>query len=347
MEYEIELKLLAADNAGDIIEQKLLPQLNCVVTKQVVELSNYYFDTDERTLRKNDIGLRIRGKGKQLEQTLKTAGSSVGGLYQRPEYNVQLADRDEHTSVVPDLSLFPQNAWPAGLSVEKVQQKLATLFTTNFVRKIYLLDVSDTCQIEMVWDLGSVSANGQSVPICEIELELKKGNAGEIFVLAQKLLQVMYLSIGTDSKAARGYRLADSLTAAPPNLNPLDKIIDSKLDFIKSVENSLAYLQYFSALMSKEYSADNADNITRGLQNLEISFQQFSRLSANNEVHKLHQKVMHLHQDWLLLLVRLKNINDKSQYEVAIDKLLFQPDVTQLQLEIVQFLFELNRSVNS
>ena len=67
--------------------------------------------------------------------------------------------------------------------------------------------------MELVWDLGEVTSGNQSVPICEIELELKKGNTSALFDLAKRIVSLLPTSIGTDSKAARGYNLLDGLTS--------------------------------------------------------------------------------------------------------------------------------------
>ena len=111
MEYEIELKLLTNENAGEIIETKLLPQLNANVTQETQILTNHYFDTPDRTLRQHNIGLRIRGSNLKFEQTLKTAGKSVGGLHQRPEYNVQLDESKKQSIKMPELKSFTRSVW--------------------------------------------------------------------------------------------------------------------------------------------------------------------------------------------------------------------------------------------
>ena len=67
MEYEIELKLLTNEDAGEVIETRLLPQLNASVTQETLVLSNHYFDTPDRVLRQHDIGLRIRGNNQKFE----------------------------------------------------------------------------------------------------------------------------------------------------------------------------------------------------------------------------------------------------------------------------------------
>ena len=169
MEYEIELKLLTNQQAGDVIETQLLPQLNASITQETQILTNHYFDTPSRTLRQHDIGLRIRGNDQQFEQTLKTAGKSIGGLQQRPEYNIQLSvDKNQSGLLLPpepDLKLFPPSAWPKTIDVGDLQAKIKTLFSTHFERKIYLLEFPHGDIVELVWDSGEVASGNRSVPI--------------------------------------------------------------------------------------------------------------------------------------------------------------------------------------
>ncbi len=92
-------------------------------------LANIYFDTADKRLRQNDIGLRIRGYDGRYEMTVKTGGKVVGGLHQRPEYNVDI-DSDQL-----DLARFPQDIWPEGWAVDLLQAELQPLFRTDFTRE--------------------------------------------------------------------------------------------------------------------------------------------------------------------------------------------------------------------
>jgi inorganic triphosphatase YgiF len=69
--------------------------------------------------------------------------------------------------------------------------------------------------VEAAIDQGEVVAdvNGESrrAPICEIELELKHGDAGALNALSAELAQAVHgLRPDDVSKAQRGYRLRES-----------------------------------------------------------------------------------------------------------------------------------------
>ena len=244
MEIEIELKLLTNEKAGEVIETKLLPQLNARVTQETLVLTNHYFDTPDKTLRQHDIGLRIRGNNQNFEQTLKTAGKSIGGLHQRPEYNVYLDKSKKQNVKVPDLKLFPPSAWPKTINVDDLQAKIEILFTTHFDRNIYLLEFLNGDVVELVWDLGVVESGNKSVPICEIELELKKGSTSALFNLAKRIVSILPTSIGTNSKAALGYKLRDNLP---------DKDKDKELEQYQQYqpENKSTTAQEFASVLTK------------------------------------------------------------------------------------------------
>jgi triphosphatase len=140
-----------------------------------------------------------------IEQTIKTAGQVIGGLHKRPEYNVAIEDS------CPQLALFPKAIWSETQNVNNIQESLVNIFSTNFIRFIWLVTlvnkVGEETLIELVFDQGEVSANGKNESIAEIELELVKGNVEDLFVLAKALSFSLPIRPGIKSKAARGYAL--------------------------------------------------------------------------------------------------------------------------------------------
>lgn len=171
-------------------------------------LLNAYFDTADSWFRRQDSGLRTRQKNQQFEQTIKLAGQSHGAAHIRPEYNLPCA------GVLPDLMAFPAEIWPNGTDVSQLQQQLTELFRTDFDRQTYLVTLNQS-QFELVCDIGVVSAAGQHEAIAEIELELQSGTLADMLQLAQQLLQTAPLLLGVQSKAERGYRLAQANPLKP------------------------------------------------------------------------------------------------------------------------------------
>jgi triphosphatase len=335
MEYEIELKLLTNQHAGDIIETKLLPLLNASVTQETKVLTNHYFDTPDRILRQHKIGLRIRGNNRKYEQTLKTAGNSVGGLHQRSEYNVQLDELKKQNVNVPELRLFPQSAWPKTIDVDPLQAKIETLFSTHFERRIYLLEFPDGDIVELVWDLGEVTSGNKSVPICEIELELKKGTTAALFKLAKLIVSLLPTTIGTDSKAALGYNLRDGLSVKkcePYQQNLPENIQHDAAGYVSLLTTLLQEFQMFSAKIRRHYSAELATTIQLILIALVDNFDEFNHHFPCPPLDSVHMRLKALNANWSLVT---QQIDKNSLYS-----LLVKAQTTQLQLDIVQCLVE-------
>jgi triphosphatase len=203
LQPEIELKLTIPDDAFELIEQQVLSVLDAEIYRSQFQLRNSYFDTPTRELRHHDIGFRVRKADGVYEQTIKTSGKVLGGLHQRPEYNVAL-NNDQ-----PDLKLFDANIFPEDWDIERIQQALVCLFTTDFQRTCYDIRYPSGVHIELIFDKGSIQTENDSESLCELEIELKTGQADCLFDLAEEIGEIVPVRVGNLSKAARGYRLAD------------------------------------------------------------------------------------------------------------------------------------------
>ncbi|OUS31995.1 hypothetical protein A9Q98_02245 [Thalassotalea sp. 42_200_T64] len=242
MDTEIELKyLVLGDNISAVIS-KLLNLRQFSFSKKIKHLSNCYFDTPDLQLRKADIGLRVRKNADgDIEQTIKTSGTTIGGLHQRPEYNIALQDE------MPDLSLFDSSIWPAHVNLVSLQQQLTPLFNTDFTRTAWLITGADNSQIELAFDQGKICSSQKTDTICEIELELVSGNTAALFSLAQTLMTELALRPGTQSKAARGYGLVFGYTqphiSSANSVLPLHSSMSVQQSFNKGFAECLAQLQ--------------------------------------------------------------------------------------------------------
>ncbi len=215
MTIEIELKFIATPAAAENLPGRLAawPHQHSAPQK----LTNIYFETESSQLRRWDMGLRIRGFGDSYEMTLKTAGQTLGGLHQRPEYNVALEKPEL------DIALLPAEIWPAGTDLATLQQQLKPLFSTHFVREKWVVTYLQS-EIEVAFDLGEVSAGNESEALSEIELELKSGQREDLLAFAEALSTIGGLRLGSKSKAARGYALAQGKTQPEPRPMPVLKV---------------------------------------------------------------------------------------------------------------------------
>jgi len=311
MATEIELKYLVFGcNTAETIST-LLSKNNIEFIESINQLSNCYFDTPDLNLRKHDMGLRIREKDTMLEQTIKTAGKDIGGLYQRPEFNIPVKTKQ------PNLSLFPTQIWALSQNINNIQAQLVSLFSTDFERHTWLVNSAKGGVVEIVFDQGNVSSNGINEPIHEIELELVRGDVAELFDLAQLLLNQLKLRPGLQSKAARGYSLWNEVEAIPSctalTLLPLKHNENIAESFISGLSKILQHLQSSVDQYIDKPSLTTLAVIKDSLSLMEHGFIFFEK-NLLVDCDKIRNEIMYFVKvfSWVEHLIYLKEIVNKT-----------------------------------
>ena len=264
MAMEAELKFLLTQSSEPALEP-VWQQLAVTVQKhERVQLLNAYYETDELWFRRHDAGLRTRLKKGQFEQTIKLAGQQHGGLHLRPEYNLPCA------SVWPELNAFPADIWPEGTDLVVLQSQLKQLFRTDFIRQSWLLTLADGSTVEAVLDQGEVVSGEQNEAIFELELELQQGEVKALFELSRQLVQLLPLRLGWQSKAERGYRLAQQ---QPLVFTALDN--SSTAALLKS-------LQYHESYFLRSQDSESWQVIAQCLRALSVVSADFAALPPHD-----------------------------------------------------------------
>lgn len=196
---EIELKLDVTPEAADFLEASALLEGKMAKAK----LHARYFDTAQRDLQRNGLTLRIRSSGKKRVQTVKMDGGPAAGLFDRAEWELSVTD---DTPVMDDRTPVPK-------LLDKCGDELSPAFEVKVERRTWMI-AEGNASIELVIDRGAAEANVRTAPICEVELELKAGDANALFALARKLDAVAPVRLGVLSKSERGYLLLGSAPTA-------------------------------------------------------------------------------------------------------------------------------------
>jgi len=169
-----------------------------------------YFDTPDHALARNGLVLRVRQEGRARVQTAKGPGR---GGFERLEHNVPLAKGEER----PDPARH--SVHPVGKALRDAldghEGELQPMFDTDVVRRSRVLRTAGTA-VEIALDQGHIRANGSSVPVLELELELKEGSAGALVELAQRWCEEHGLWLDPLTKSGAGWRLADGVTQPRP-----------------------------------------------------------------------------------------------------------------------------------
>ncbi len=209
---EIELKFQVP-----VERRAALAKAVATATARRVSLRARYFDTADRRLGGAGLALRVRKEGRRWVQTLKGAGD---GIWQRLEHEVPL-----HVTpgVMPPADPALHDGTPAGDALRQAlgDGELLAIYGTEVTRTQRLLRVPG-CVVELAFDQGALTAGERRWPLCELEFELKSGEAGALVAVAARWVQRFGLTLDTRTKAERGDRLARGVRlGAPVKAQPL------------------------------------------------------------------------------------------------------------------------------
>ncbi len=201
MAQETELKLSL--DAQDLPRLLSHPLLAAPAAPQ--RLLNTYFDTPDLALQARRMAVRERLAGAQWLLTVKTAGSSSGGLSRRQEWE---------GPTTPDALDFAALVNDAGLAAEltALRPRLKPLFATDFERQRWVLEHAGA-RIEVALDQGRIHVPGTAwtEALLELELELLQGPESALLALADALRAAaggaLALTPSDASKAQRGLAL--------------------------------------------------------------------------------------------------------------------------------------------
>ena len=222
MAHPVEIELKLAIDRADLALLRRHPLLRQKAIEGPLrrKVFSLYFDTPALTLRQRRMALRMRKTGGEWLQTLKTTGSSTGGLHQRGEWEFALR------TPVLDLSLFSETPLVGVPNSKTLHLALKPAFSTGFYRTTWLVELAPGQRVEVALDQGVIRSDTREAPICEVELELIEGRATAVFDVALALCEHIPLRPDILSKAERGYRLFQPESRAP-----------HKADVIKLDEN--------------------------------------------------------------------------------------------------------------
>jgi inorganic triphosphatase YgiF len=164
-------------------------------------LVSTYFDTPELLLRKNGVSLRVRRTGKKCVQTIKTANGGIS--LSRGEWEHKLQGDEPDLRAARGTALEPLLS---GKFKRELKRNLEPIFATH-VQRTFLPLRSGNSRIELALDEGHVRAGQKSSPLAEVELELKKGKASDLFKAARRVAGLAPVKLALKSKSEQGYDL--------------------------------------------------------------------------------------------------------------------------------------------
>ena len=276
---EIELKLLVKAHGAEKLRRHPLLKKYASAKPQDLKMSDVYFDTPDKPIRRGDAGLRVRRVNGGWVQTLKAGGSVNGGLHSRHEWETQVAGPAPDLAGLRDM-VGHKSAWASLLYRVEVENQLLPIFTTDVKRRVWELRLPHGDQVQCVLDLGNIECNHQQAPISEIELELKSGDPIHLFDFALTLLQDIPMQIGSLSKADRGYALYTQVPSGSVKAVPLKLAKHTTIEraFQAIVGNCMMQIQANASSVAQGYDAETLHQMRVGLRRLRSALRLFNDL---------------------------------------------------------------------
>lgn len=162
-------------------------------------LVSHYYDTADGALWRKGYTLRLRRLRRGHELTLKRDAADP---IRRGEWTAPL------DAPTVDIELLPDDA-PKREVAKLASAGLTCRFTSEVSRRTRLVEAQGA-SIELALDQGRIVAGEREAPVCELEFELKSGDAGGLLALARQMLDARALWFAAESKAERGFALARS-----------------------------------------------------------------------------------------------------------------------------------------
>ncbi|MDN4981686.1 MULTISPECIES: CYTH and CHAD domain-containing protein [unclassified Bradyrhizobium] len=203
---EIELKLIVpADRLADFNDAPIIAA-NARNKGTRKHLKAVYYDTPKRTLRREGFSFRVRQSGTRFTQTVKA--ESGNDPLRRGEWEASVP------SMTPDLALA-MTLVPEKLRADLERHSVEAVFSSDIHRHQRLVELPSGT-VEVAFDRGHLISGDRSLPVSEIELELKSGSPSAIWELARRLAEHGPVKPSIRTKSARGFDLAaDTPPQAP------------------------------------------------------------------------------------------------------------------------------------
>ena len=272
---EIELKLLLGKRElKKLLASELLKGVLREGSEKKRNLVSSYYDTADFALKKNGIAYRVRDKGDgTFEATVKTDRKSNGGLSERVELNMPLAENTAVLEGFGELGLGYELTELAPDGVEK-------LFTVDVVRTTYLLDL-DCAVAELAVDNGKIIAGKRKDDIDEIEIELVEGEVGALMNFAAKLAELVPVFTEKRSKFARGLALLGVESDWQTGKVKVDNDANARLEVLKLVQVRGDSLLLLQNILKKTAKAGDVKQLVKDLQSLR-SYVEFGKVFAES-----------------------------------------------------------------
>jgi inorganic triphosphatase YgiF len=245
--------------------------------REIQQLTTTYFDTPDFRLKSHGVSLRVRTGAGRRTQTVKAVGAT--GLYDRSEWEQEVRRPS------PDLAAMTDTPVAGLLPSKRDRRKLMALFRTEVKRTVRRLHRHGGV-VEVALDEAVALSGRRRASFCELELELKSGDAAALYALARDLIGTAPLRLGVLSKAERGYALREpespqAVKAEAPRLMPGMSVADG---FRAIVHSCLRQYRMNEAILLQRRDANALHQARVALRRMRSAFSLFKDVVRDHEL---------------------------------------------------------------
>jgi triphosphatase len=180
-----------------------------------------YFDTEKKMLGRSAAALQLQRSGRRWLQCFNADLSD--GVAVRSRFKSALSARGGQLG----LAAFPLDEIRSitGVDLASIHDRLRPVFTTRCVRHSVERVTPGGQRIEIAFAQGTIEARNRDLPLHEIVFEGIESDLVPMLEQVRALIPALRLELEVNSRAERGYRLADGKRATPikarhPRLDP-------------------------------------------------------------------------------------------------------------------------------
>jgi inorganic triphosphatase YgiF len=201
MEIEAKYKVTGPLEAGELEALDLGPYRLEFLREE--QHHDEVLDTSDRALTSRRQALRLRHDGGRIIVTYKGPDSVSGGLHEREEIEAAFADGTLPSSY---REWSPEISERVGPTVGDAE--LAPLVEMDVLRRTWSILRQEEIIAELALDNGVIRAGARSMPVHELEIELKgAGKRDDLKALDQTFARELPLQPESRSKLERGLSL--------------------------------------------------------------------------------------------------------------------------------------------
>ncbi len=257
-------------------------------------LTTVYFDTPDYVLHQAKVAWRIRRQGRHFLHSIKFRTDGQSGVMGSALEIEQVVSSDR-----PDPVILRHQSLAAYPAISKLlvnvlaRTDFGPLFESHIRRTIYNLRPDKDSLVELAIDVGELRSGANVLAVEEAEFEIKAGTIEAVYNCAEKAIGISDLRIEPESKAQRGYRLAQGkvITVHKATDISLPKKATIEDALYGALKSTIAQIAVNGRVFELTGEPESVHQLRVGLRRARAAFSLFRDVTPGVETAQLKQRL--------------------------------------------------------